>query len=107
MGDGREPIFIKAKSSAYTVEVAHSTLNMLGYDFVNIHNAFRFDLKHLAAVPAELDSVTDLFKKKRLGNFGSGTFMRLKYGYIYGLDVHRDEDVQAWRVFLVHLRAYS
>lgn len=80
LGEGRDPIFIKANSSAHAVEIAYATLDKLGYDFVNIHNGFNFDVKHMAACAAGVESISHLFNKRRLGNFGSGMFMKLTNG---------------------------
>ncbi|KAI1291212.1 hypothetical protein F5Y03DRAFT_403558 [Xylaria venustula] len=78
--DGRRPLFMKARSTGHAVELAYGVLDKMGYDFVNIHNAFGFDLKHMSANCAEIDGISDVFEKGRLGDFGSGMFMKLTNG---------------------------
>ncbi|RYP54113.1 hypothetical protein DL768_001115 [Monosporascus sp. mg162] len=83
LGDGRKPVFIKARSSEHAVHLAWAVLDKLGYDFVNIHNAFKFDLRHMAACSAGLDEIGRLFEERRLGNFGFGSFIKLTRGCMF------------------------
>ncbi|RYP66497.1 hypothetical protein DL771_007757 [Monosporascus sp. 5C6A] len=82
-GEGRRPVLVKARSSRHAAHLAWAALDKLGYDFVNIHNAFNFDLKPMAACIAELEQISRLFEEKRLGNFGSGVFMKLMRGCMF------------------------
>lgn len=78
--DGREVTLVKVSSGAEAVMTAYKFLQAINPDFVNIHNGFGFDLKHMAAVSAQLDEVSNTFEERRLGNVGVGIFWRLPYG---------------------------
>lgn len=78
--DGRRVTLVKANSGAEAVMLAYRFLQEINPDFVNIHNGFGFDLKHMAAVSAEMDGISDTFEERRLGNVGVGIFWRLPYG---------------------------
>ncbi|RYP11920.1 hypothetical protein DL767_011212 [Monosporascus sp. MG133] len=83
LGEGHRPVFVRTRSSEYAVHLAWAALDKLGYHFVNVHNAFNFDLKHMAACAAELGQASRLLEKKRLGNFWSGVFMTLTRGCMF------------------------
>lgn len=78
--DGREVTLVKVNSGAEAVLASYRFLEAINPDFVNIHNGFGFDLKHMAAVCAEMDGISDTFEERRLGNVGVGIFWRLPYG---------------------------
>lgn len=78
--DGREVKLAKVGSGAEAVAAAYKFLEAINPDFVNIHNGFGFDLKHMAASCAHMKPISDTFEEKRLGNMGSGIFWRLPNG---------------------------
>jgi len=78
--DNRSVKTIKVNSGTEAVMASYRVLQSINPDFVNIHNGFGFDLKHMAAVCAETDEISDTFEERRLGNVGVGIFWRLPYG---------------------------
>lgn len=78
--DGRPVTLVKAATSGEAVALAYEFLSKINPDFVNIHNGFGFDLRHMASVCAEMDGISDTFEERRLGNVGIGIFWRLPYG---------------------------
>lgn len=77
---GRKPVFLKANSPSHAVELAYVTFDKLGYDFINVHNAFNFDIKHMTATAKTTDSNSHLFEEKRLDNFEAGMTTKLTDG---------------------------
>lgn len=94
---GRKPVFIKAGTSSNAVKKTYEILNMLNPDFVNIHNGFGFDLKHIACHAAFLDGISDTFEKRRLGNTGTAIYWKLENGIsfvdsMYDIDKYLRKD---------------
>lgn len=94
---GRRPTFVKANTSANAIRQAYEILNSLSPDFVNIHNGFGFDLKHIASHSALTDGICNTFEKRRLGNTGSAIHWRLKNGIsivdsMYDIDKYLRKD---------------
>ncbi|RYP50712.1 hypothetical protein DL768_003856 [Monosporascus sp. mg162] len=83
LGEGHRPVFAKTRSSEYAAHLAWAALDKLGYDFVNVLDTFNFDLKHMAVCAAGLGQIARFLEKKRLGNFGSGVFMKLTRGCMF------------------------
>lgn len=83
LDNGRKPIFIKAKSSTHSVEIAYEILNSLSPDFVNVHNGFGFDLNRLATHSALSSKIAYTFEDRRLGNTGEATYWRLPNGVMF------------------------
>lgn len=78
--DGRKVTVVRVNSGAEAVMMAYKFLEAINPDFVNIHNGFGFDLRHMATVCAEMDGISDTFENRRLGNVGSGIMWRLPHG---------------------------
>ncbi|WYZ36462.1 hypothetical protein EsH8_XV_000015 [Colletotrichum jinshuiense] len=73
-------VFVKVNSSTQALQLAYTTLEKMGYGFIN---AFNFDIKQMAVAAADVDKFSHLIEKKRLGNFGSGMFMKLTSGCMF------------------------
>lgn len=94
---GRRPTFIKAGTSANAVVKAYEVLNALSPDFVNVHNGFGFDMKHIASHCALTDGLCHTFERRRLGNTGTAIWWRLKNGIsfvdsMYDIDKYLRKD---------------
>lgn len=94
---GRTPTFVKAHTSAGAVLKAYEILNALSPDFVNVHNGFGFDMKHIASHCALTDQLSHTFERRRLGNTGTAIWWRLKNGIsfvdsMYDIDKYLRKD---------------
>ena len=64
----------------FVERIAYNILNRYSADYVNIHNGFNFELRHLVCWSAGDDDVEDAFEERRLGNVGVGIFWKLENG---------------------------
>lgn len=94
---GRKPVFVKAGTSAGAVMKTYEILNALSPDFVNVHNGFGFDLKHIATHSALSDELSHTFERRRLGNTATAVYWKLKNGIsfvdsMYDIDKYLRKD---------------